>query len=62
LNKTFTIAGYEFEIVTAQAVTFSDIETPNYIDGSQGYDFGYQFTVEADPSLGLSVEMDIRAR
>jgi hypothetical protein len=61
LNKIFTIAGYEFEIATAQAVTFSDIATPNYIDGSQGYDYGYQFVVEADPSLGLSIEMDIRA-
>lgn len=61
LNKTFVIAGYEFEIVTAQAVTFSDIETPNYIDGSQGFDYGYQFVVEADPSFGLSIEMDIRA-
>lgn len=59
LNKTFTIAGFDFEIVSAQALTFSDIETPNFIDGSQGYDYGYQFTVEADPSLGLSVEMDI---
>jgi hypothetical protein len=61
LNKTFTIAGYDFEITSAQAVTFSDIETPFYIDGSQGYDYGYQFVVESDPSLGLSVEMDIHA-
>lgn len=61
LNKPFSIAGFDFEIASAQAVTFSDIETPNFIDGSQGYDFGYQFAVEADPALGLSVEMDIRA-
>ncbi|MBL0344401.1 hypothetical protein [Candidatus Villigracilis affinis] len=61
LNKIFTIAGYEFEITSAQAVTFSDIETPSFIDGSQGYDYGYQFAVESDPSLGLSVEMDIHA-
>lgn len=61
LNKAFTIAGYDFDIISVQAVTFSDIETPNYIDGSQGYDYGYQFIVEADPSLGLSIEMDIRA-
>jgi hypothetical protein len=60
LNKTFTIAGFDFEIVSAQAVTFSDIETPSFIDGSQGYDYGYQFAVEADPSLGMSVEMDIK--
>jgi hypothetical protein len=61
LNKIFAIAGYEFEVATAQAVTFSDIETPSYIDGSQGYDYGYQFAIESDPSLGLSVEMDISA-
>jgi len=60
LNKTFTIAGYDFEIAQAQAMTFADIETPNFIDGSQGFDYGYQFTVEADPALGLSVEMDIQ--
>lgn len=60
LNKTFNIAGYDVVIVTAQAVTFSDIETPNYIDGSQGYEYGYQFVVTAEPSLELSVEMDIR--
>lgn len=61
LNIPFTIAGFDFEIVSAQAVTFSDIETSNYIDGSQGFDYGYQFIVEADPLLGLSVEMDIHA-
>lgn len=59
LNKSFAIAGYEFEVVSAQAVTFSDIATPNYIDGSQGYDYGYQFVVESDPLFGLSIEMDI---
>ncbi len=59
LEKTFTVAGFDFEVSTAQAVTFADIETPNFIDGSQGYDYGYQFAVEADPALGLSVEMDI---
>lgn len=61
LNKRFTIAGFDFEITSAKAVTFADIQTPNYIDGSQGFDYGYQFNVTADPSLGLSVEMDIRA-
>ncbi len=60
LYKTFTVAGFDFEVSTVQAVTFADIETPNFIDGSQGYDYGYQFTVEADPALGLSVEIDIQ--
>lgn len=60
LNKTFTIAGYDFEIVSAQAVTFEELANRhNYIDGSQGYDYGYQFIVEADPALELIAEMDI---
>lgn len=59
LNEIFTIAGYEFEIASVQAVTFSDIETSSFIDGSQGYEYGYQFTIEADPSLDMIVEMDI---
>jgi hypothetical protein len=60
LNRTFTIASYDFEIVSAQAVTFEDVaNNHNYIDGSQGYDYGYQFIVEADPSLELIAEMDI---
>jgi hypothetical protein len=61
LNKAFSIAGYEFEIASVQAVTFSDIETPSFILGSQGFEYGYQFVVESDPSLGLSVAMDIAA-
>ncbi|MBL8076367.1 MAG: DUF4179 domain-containing protein [Anaerolineales bacterium] len=62
LNKTFTIAGYDFEIVSAQAVTFDDLPNrQSFIDGSQGYDYGYQFIVEADPALELTAEMDIHA-
>lgn len=60
LNKTFTIAGYDFEVVSAQAVTFDDVaKNHNYIDGSQGYNYGYQFIVEAAPDLELIAEMDI---
>ncbi|MBL8101226.1 MAG: DUF4179 domain-containing protein [Anaerolineales bacterium] len=60
LNKTFSIAGYDFEIVSAQAVAFEDLPNrQNFIDGSQGYDYGYQFIVEADPALELIAEMDI---
>jgi len=41
-------------------VTFADIATPEfYPEGSQGFDFGYQFAVEADPSIKVNVEMDI---
>ena len=62
LNIPFTIAGFEFEIVTVQAVNFEDVaKNHNYIDGSQGYEYGYQFIVAAEPSLNLMVEMDIHA-
>ncbi|HNM35554.1 MAG TPA: DUF4179 domain-containing protein [Anaerolineales bacterium] len=58
LNKTFTIAGYSFEIVSAQAVNYADIEkVHNYVDGSQGYDFGYQFSIEIDPPLGIAMDI-----
>ncbi|MBI3173694.1 MAG: DUF4179 domain-containing protein [Chloroflexi bacterium] len=61
LNKHFSIAGYDFEIVSAQASNFEDVaKVHEYIDGSQGYEYGYQFIVAADPALELSVEMDIR--
>ncbi|MBK9927966.1 MAG: hypothetical protein IPP66_22060 [Anaerolineales bacterium] len=60
LNKTFTIAGYEFEIVSAQTATFDDVaKNHNYVDGSQGYEMGYRFIVEADPALELVAQMDI---
>ena len=62
LNKHFNIAGYDFEIVSAQAAAFKDVaKVHEYIDGSQGYEYGYQFIVAADPSLELSVEMDIHS-
>lgn len=61
LNIPFTIAGFDFQIVSAKAVKFEDVEKHhNYIDGSQGYEYGYQFIVAGDPSLGVLVEMDIR--
>lgn len=61
LNIPFTIAGYDFEIVSAQASNFDDVaKVHDYIDGPQGYEYGYQFMVAADPSLELLVEMDIR--
>jgi len=72
LNKEFDVAGYKVEVVSARAVTYSDIEVnPEMWDpqtnspyrspeGSQGFDYGYQFTFKIDPSLGMSnVAMDI---
>jgi hypothetical protein len=72
LNKEFDIAGYKVEMVSARAVTYSDIElNPEMwdpqtkspyrsLEGSQGFDYGYQFTFKIDPSLGMSnLAMDI---
>ncbi len=62
LNIPFTIAGYDFEIVSAQASNYDNVaKIHDYVDGSQGYEYGYQFIVAADPSLELVVEMDIRS-
>jgi len=59
LDNEFVIAGYPLKVTSAQAVTFEEIRTPDFIDGSQGYDFGYQFAVEGDPSVKFNVLMDI---
>jgi hypothetical protein len=59
LSNEFTIAGYPLRVTSARAATFEDIQTPDFIDGSQGYDFGYQFAVGSDPSVKMNVWMDI---
>jgi hypothetical protein len=59
LNNGFDIAGYPLQVTSVRAVTWSEVQEPSYIDGSQGYEFGYQFTVESDPSIKMSAEMDI---
>lgn len=59
LNDEFEIAGYNFRVTSARAVIWEDVQEPSFIDGSQGYDFGYQFTVETDPSVKMTAEMDI---
>ena len=59
LDNGFVIAGYPLKVTSVRAVTWSEVREPSYIDGSQGYEFGYQFTVESDPSVRMSAEMDI---
>jgi len=59
LNNDFVIAGYPLKIKSARAINWDDVKTPSYIDGSQGYEYGYMFTVETDPSVKFSAEMDI---
>jgi hypothetical protein len=61
LDQVFNIAGHLIRVTSARAVTFADIQTPDFIDGSQGYDHGYQFTVQADPGEKISMSMDIRS-
>lgn len=59
LNKVIEIAGYSIKIVSARAASFDDIRYLNFIDGSQGFEYGYDFLVEADPSVKMLVAMDI---
>jgi len=59
LNSDIEIAGYQLKATAARAVIWDDVKVPAFIDGSQGYDFGYQFTLETDPSIKMDIEMDI---
>lgn len=59
LNHEIMIAGYPVRITSARAVNWEEVKAPSFIDGSQGYEYGYQFSVESDPSVKLDVEMDI---
>lgn len=59
LNNTIEIAGYPIRVTSARAINWDEVKTPSYIDGSQGYEYGYMFTVETDPSIKFSTEMDI---
>ena len=38
---------------------FADIQELSFIDGSQGYDYGYQFAVQGNPLEKISVVMYI---
>jgi hypothetical protein len=59
INQDFTIAGYPIHVLSARAANWADIETPNFLNGSQGYEYGYEFTVETDPAVKMLVRMDI---
>ena len=59
LADQFEIASYPFQVVSARAVTWDDVEDPGYIDGSQGYDYGYQFAVQGDPRVKMSTTLDL---
>jgi hypothetical protein len=60
LNKEFKIAGYPIKVQSAQGITYAELKT-NYPDmyDSQGFEYGYDFLVDSNPSLKMEVEMDI---
>jgi hypothetical protein len=59
LNNEFKIAGYTLKVTSARAASYDDIKTPDFLLGSQGFEYGYDFAVETDPSVKMQTEMDI---
>jgi hypothetical protein len=68
INQSVNIEGYIVNLASARAITFADIEDnpyiwdpnggPDYPDGSQGFDNGYQFSFNFDAPVS-NVAMDI---
>jgi hypothetical protein len=61
LNNTFEIAGYPLRVTSARATTYNEVKStnPDFNFDSQGYEYGYDFIVETDPSVKILVEMAI---
>jgi len=59
IDHAFEIAGYPFQVTSARAVVWDDVKVPEFIDGSQGFDYGYQFAIRGKPSVKMNVELDI---
>ena len=59
VNNEFTIAGYHIKVTSIRAASFKDIDALNFPDGSQGFEYGYDFMVEGDPSIKMQPLMDI---
>ena len=61
LDKEFDIADYQIKVASAQATTYDEVksQTPDFNFISQGFEYGYDFLVEADPLVKTHVEMDI---
>ncbi|MEP7135987.1 MAG: DUF4179 domain-containing protein [Chloroflexota bacterium] len=61
LDQEFQIAGYPIKITSVRAANYDDIKTPELesFGGSQGFEHGYDFLVETDPSVKFQVLMDI---
>ena len=60
LDSAFTIAGYPLKVTSARATTYAEykVQAPDFPE-SQGYEYGYDFSVETDPSVNMQVAMDI---
>ncbi len=63
VDHTIEIAGYHIRVISAQATTYDEFAAkhPDFNLISQGYLYGYDFALEADPSVKILVEMDIMA-
>lgn len=61
LNNTIEIAGYPLRVTFARATTYNEVKStsPDFNFYSQGFEYGYDFIVETDPSVKILVEMDI---
>ena len=71
LDRTINIAGYPIRVTSARVTTYEEVAAqnpppPGYFDSqghqyfeSQGFLYGYDFTLETDPSVKMLVEMDI---
>ncbi|MDK2980894.1 MAG: hypothetical protein PWQ55_1241 [Chloroflexota bacterium] len=59
LDVQFSIGGYPFRITSVRAVRWEDVAEPSYIVGSQGYEYGYQFAIEGDPRVKMSLSLDL---
>jgi hypothetical protein len=57
LNQQITVAGITLKITQARAVTFAEIDNPDFVDGSQGYDYGYAFSIQSDPPVSIQPEL-----
>jgi hypothetical protein len=60
LDRTITVAGYPIKITSARATTYDEYaaQHPGLPD-AEGYQYGYDFTLETDPSVKMLAELAI---
>jgi hypothetical protein len=59
VNQPFQMGPHLVTVTTVRAATFADIDSPSFIDGSQGYENGFEFTLQGRPEDKISARMDI---